>query len=82
MILYHGTNIDFNEIRLDKSRVGKDFGVGFYLTPDKQVAARQAARKFRQYGEGEEMVLRFNRDVILKVSLPKRNSWKRLSIIR
>lgn len=59
MILYHGTNMDFNEVRLDKSRVGKDFGFGFYLTPDKQVAARQAARKFRQYGEGAELVHRF-----------------------
>lgn len=62
MILYHGTNIDFSDIRLDMSRVGKDFGFGFYLTPDKQVAARQAARKFRQYGEGEEMIHRFYLD--------------------
>ena len=34
MILYHGTNIDFRQIRLDASRVGKDFGFGFYLTTD------------------------------------------------
>ena len=38
MILYHGTNIDFTQVRLDMSRVGKDFGFGFYLTTDKQVA--------------------------------------------
>ena len=36
MILYHGTNTDFSQIRLDMSRVGKDFGFGFYLTTDKQ----------------------------------------------
>jgi hypothetical protein len=37
MILYHGTNIDFQQIRLGMSRLGKDFGYGFYLTNDKQV---------------------------------------------
>lgn len=37
MILYHGTNTDFQQIRLEMSRVGKDFGYGFYLTTDKQV---------------------------------------------
>lgn len=52
MILYHGTNIDFSQIRLDMSRVGKDFGFGFYLTTDKQVATRQAERKLLQYGTG------------------------------
>lgn len=56
MILYHGTNINFSEIRLNASRVGKDFGYGFYLTPDEKVAKRQAERKFRQYGVGEEIV--------------------------
>lgn len=56
MILYHGTNINFSEIRLNESRVGKDFGYGFYLTPDEKVAKRQAERKFRQYGVGEEII--------------------------
>ncbi|MCQ2323240.1 MAG: DUF3990 domain-containing protein [Paludibacteraceae bacterium] len=56
MILYHGTNIDFQQILLNKSRVGKDFGYGFYLTDNKQVAIRQAERKFRQYGEGSSVV--------------------------
>lgn len=35
MILYHGTNTDFRQIRLNMSRVGKDFGFGFYLTTDR-----------------------------------------------
>lgn len=56
MILYHGTNIDFEEVCLDMSRVGKDFGFGFYLTPDEHVACRQAQRKVRQYGEGNGVV--------------------------
>lgn len=62
MILYHGTNIDFKQIRLDKSRVGKDFGFGFYLTSDKQVAIRQAERKCRQYGEGNCVVQTYDFD--------------------
>lgn len=59
MILYHGTNAIIESIDLTKSRVGKDFGLGFYLTPDKQVAHRQAERKFEQYGEGEAFVYKF-----------------------
>lgn len=62
MILYHGTNMDFEAICLNKSRVGKDFGFGFYLTPDRQVAMRQAQRKLRQYGEGAEIVQRYKCD--------------------
>ena len=56
MILYHGTNTDFQQIRLNMSRVGKDFGFGFYLTTDKQVAIRQAERKLLQYGTGAKVV--------------------------
>ena len=29
MILYHGTNTDFKQIRLDMSRVGKDLVMAF-----------------------------------------------------
>jgi hypothetical protein len=32
MKLYHGTNVDFDEIDLTKSNKYKDFGQGFYLT--------------------------------------------------
>ena len=53
MKLYHGTNAEILRIDLNESRVGKDFGLGFYLTPDKQVAQRQAERKFEQYGVGD-----------------------------
>lgn len=56
MILYHGTNTDFQQIRLEMSRVGKDFGFGFYLTTDLQVATRQAERKLLQYGVGTKVV--------------------------
>lgn len=56
MIFYHGTNTDFQQIHLEMSRVGKDFGFGFYLTSDLQVATRQAERKLLQYGVGTKVV--------------------------
>ena len=59
MILYHGTNTIIEGIDLSQSRVGKDFGLGFYLTPDEQVAHRQAERKFEQFGEGEVFVYKY-----------------------
>ncbi|MBR5956925.1 MAG: DUF3990 domain-containing protein [Salinivirgaceae bacterium] len=59
MILYHGTNADIQQIDLAQSRVGKDFGVGFYLTPDKNVATRQAERKYEQYGEGKAKIYKY-----------------------
>lgn len=45
MRLYHGSNVKIIEIDLAKSKVGKDFGCGFYLTPDFNVAQNQARRR-------------------------------------
>lgn len=60
MILYHGTNEQFTDIDLSKSRVGKDFGAGFYLTPEEVVAKRQGQRKYAQFGSGSPTVMAFN----------------------
>lgn len=38
MILYHGTNVEFDVIDLAKSKPNKDFGQGFYLTADYVIA--------------------------------------------
>ena len=62
MRLYHGTNCDFAKIELQKSKVGKDFGAGFYLTPDRSVALRQAQRKLAQYGFEEAIVQAYEWD--------------------
>ena len=56
MILFHGTYAEIEQIDLNRSRIGKDFGLGFYLTPDRQVAQRQAERKLEQYGVGRAQV--------------------------
>jgi hypothetical protein len=58
MTLFHGTNIDFGEIDLAKSRPNKDFGQGFYLTADKDQAARMAAQKVLQTG-GDSAVISY-----------------------
>ena len=50
MILYHGTNTDINVIDLEKGLRHKDFGKGFYLTPDKNTAIRMAQKKARLFG--------------------------------
>lgn len=50
MILYHGTNEDIESIDLTKGLRYKDFGKGFYLTPDKTTAIRMAQKKARLFG--------------------------------
>lgn len=61
MILYHGSNVEVKEIDLNRSEVGKDFGVGFYLTASKEQAERMASRRARLYG-GEPVVSAFEFD--------------------
>lgn len=50
MKLYHGTNIDFNEIDISRSHPFKDFGQGFYLTDILSQAEGMASRKAYTYG--------------------------------
>ena len=45
MILYHGTNMDFDVIDLSKSSPYKDFGRGFYLTDIRHQAEEMASKK-------------------------------------
>lgn len=55
MILYHGTNIDFDEIDLGRSNPFKDFGKGFYLT-DIRTQAEELARKRMMRDGGSQIV--------------------------
>ena len=50
MILYHGTNEDIESIDLTKGLRHKDFGKGFYVTPEKATAVRIAKKKARLFG--------------------------------
>ena len=50
MKLYHGSNADIEVIDLNKGLRYKDFGKGFYVTPDKSTAIRMAQKKARLFG--------------------------------
>lgn len=62
MILYHGTNIDFDEIDLKKSRPDKDFGRGFYLTHIKKQAEQMAVRRCEFSGWGTPVIQKYEFD--------------------
>ena len=62
MKLYHGSNQDIQTIDLSCSKVGKDFGCGFYLSENKMQALELAERKTEQIGEGKPMVNEFDFD--------------------
>ena len=59
MILYHGTNADFGEIDLSKSKPNKDFGQGFYLSREYAQAMDMAKIKVEQLESGTPTVLTF-----------------------
>jgi hypothetical protein len=50
MIFYHGTNADIEAIDLTKGLQFKDFGKGFYLTPNRETACRMAQKRARLFG--------------------------------
>ena len=50
MILYHGTNVDFDSIDLSRAEPYKDFGTGFYATAIYEQAVQMAKRKSRIFG--------------------------------
>ena len=52
MILYHGSNVEIEEILLSKGRHGKDFGRGFYLSADYMQAVRMSENVVRREGNG------------------------------
>lgn len=78
MILFHGTNIDFNIIDLSKSNKYKDFGQGFYLTDIRLQAEELATKKAKLFGgnpiiqeyEFDESIFCQNDLKILRFDLP------------
>lgn len=59
MILYHGTNVEFEKIDLLKSKPNKDFGRGFYLSADYAQARNMAQVKVEQLETGSPFVLTY-----------------------
>ena len=58
MILYHGSNVDFQQIELEKSKTNKDFGKGFYLSDSREQAEKLAQFKVVTLG-GNVIIHRF-----------------------
>lgn len=56
MKLYHGTNVDFEQIDVAKSKPNKDFGRGFYLSADYHQAMNMADIKVEQMETGSPIV--------------------------
>jgi len=50
MTLYHGTNVSFGEIDLEKGLPGKDFGRGFYATDSLECAQKTALQRVDRLG--------------------------------
>jgi len=69
MELYHGSNTAFKEIDLAMCRPNKDFGRGFYLTPDRVGAEKMAQRSVKRYG-GRPYVMTFEFDDAVLSELP------------
>ena len=66
--LYHGSNVKIEVPDLIHSKPFKDFGRGFYLSPDKQQAWDMAFQKINQTKEGKAEVTEFLFDEALMVS--------------
>lgn len=54
--LYHGSNVNIEEIDLTRSKRGKDFGRGFYLNANRQQALDMAKRTVRTLMTGSPIV--------------------------
>lgn len=62
MLVYHGTNTDIEEIDLTKGSRFKDFGQGFYVTPDLETARRMARKKVDLFKKGKPTVISYELD--------------------
>ena len=54
MRLYHGSSVFIDKIDMSLSKVGKDFGCGFYLSPDREQAEKMAAKKAELFEDKED----------------------------
>lgn len=66
--LYHGSNVKIEAPDPIHSKPFKDFGRGFYLSPDKQQAWDMAFQKVNQIKEGKAEVTEFLFDETLMTS--------------
>lgn len=61
-MLYHGTNVDIDDIDLKKSRPDEDFGRGFNLTHLRRQAEQMAVRRCEFFGWGTPLIHKYEFD--------------------
>jgi len=71
MKLYHGSNCDFTEVDLSKSKDRRDFGKGFYLTTLPNQAKDWAEILFDRYGGDGVFVYEFEFEITAKMAIKK-----------
>ena len=66
MLLYHGTNIKFNEIKIIKPNRTLDFGAGFYTTSSKKQASDWAKVVVKRANFGKQLlnIYEFDEEII------------------
>jgi hypothetical protein len=69
MRLYHGTNMRFNVIDLEKCRSYKDFGRGIYLTQIESQAREWAEKVAARTEQGKAIVIVFEYDELKSTNL-------------
>ena len=69
MRLFHGSNTAFRDVDLSLCRPNKDFGQGFYLSPDRSAAERMAVRTVRRFG-GKAYLMIFDFDETVLANVP------------
>ena len=69
MILYHGSNTDIEHINLSEGLPYKDFGQGFYLTPNVGTAIRMAQKKARLFS-GKATLITYEFDETALITSP------------
>ena len=61
MTLYHGSNVEIETVDFGKSKPGKDFGLGFYLSAEIEQAQEMAKKKALLFG-GKPTITTFEFD--------------------
>jgi hypothetical protein len=71
MKLYHGSNINFQEVDLSKSKDKRDFGKGFYLTTFQHQAKEWAEILYARYGGDGIFVYEFDFEFANQLKIKK-----------
>jgi hypothetical protein len=69
LILYHGSNCDFDNVALSKAKNKRDFGKGFYLTTLESQAKDWAEILFARFGGDGIFVYKFEFEVNNELSI-------------